>query len=205
MRALTDQDRKRIEAAVRAAEARTSAELALVVARASDDYALFPLLWAAVLALAAGGLIAVARPETTAAPFFAVEAAIFVVAGLVLHLKPLRFRLVPGGVGRTHASRLARLQFAALVDDRTRGEMGVLLFLSLAERHVEILADRGIAARIPESAWQGVIARFVAEVRAGEVAAALTGAIEGCTAILETHFPPVPGQKNEIADRITEI
>lgn len=205
MRALSAEERNRIETAVAAAEARTCAEFAVVVAQASDDYAAFPLLWSALLALLVGGGIAIAAPGMSVGTTFAMQATVLVVAGLLLYLRPLRVRLAPTAVQQTHAMRLARLQFAALVHERTRGGMGLLLFVSLAERHVEILVDRGIAERIPETAWQNVIDDFVGEIRAGHVAQGFIAAVQGCTAVLEQHFPSASGDHNEIADRVTEI
>lgn len=203
--AISAEDHKRITAAVVAAEARTSAEFVLVVAEASDDYALYPLLWAAFLALAVGGLIAIFRPLTSAGWLFSVEALLFVTAGLMLHLQPLRQRLAPGKVKRVHAAKLARQQFSNLVQSRTHDQAGVLLFVSLAEHHVEILTDSAISKVIPEAEWRTVIENFVTQVKAGHVTEALITAVAACTATLEGPFPPAPGQKNEIGDSVIEI
>lgn len=190
---------------MRRAETRTSAQFALVVAQASDDYAAYPLFWAALLALIAGGAIAVTVPTMSLAISFAIQAAVFVAAGVLFHLRPLRFRVVPAREKGKHASQLARLQFAALVHERTQAEVGLLLFVSLAEHHVEILVDRRIAAVVQTDAWQRVIDQFIADVRAGRLAEGFIGAIESGTKILEQSFPPHAGQKSEIPDRVTEI
>jgi putative membrane protein len=204
MTVLSPQDRDRLEAVIKAAEARTSAEFALVVMDASDDYVVFPLLWAAVAALVAGGVLALVLPHLSAAVLFAVQTAIFVVLGLLFHLRRLRPRLAPERVKRAHATRMARMQFAALVHDRTREETGILLFVSLAERHVEIIPDGGIAGRVAQAEWERIIAGFLAEVRAGRLVPALTSAVSACVAVLEEPFPPGPGRHNEISDRVTE-
>jgi putative membrane protein len=198
-------ERQRVEAAVAAAETRTSAEFAVVVARASDPYAAFPLFWSAILALVAGGVVALAVPSLSGAAIFAIQASLFVVTGLILQVQPLRYWLVPHAIRHEHARRLARLQFGALVQDRTQGDVGLLLFLSLAERHVEILVDRALADRIAQPVWQTIIDDLVPEVRAGRVAAGLVAAIQRCTALLEKHFPAAPGSQNEIPDRVTEV
>lgn len=205
MMGLSDQDRAKVEAAVAAAERRTGAQFAIAVARSSDDYALYPLLWSAMISLVVGDIVALILPDLATLWIVALQAALFVVADLLLHWRPLRYRLVPSRVKKTHANRLARLQFAALVRDRTKGDVGLLLFVSEAERHVEILVDRGIAARIDQAPWEKIIADFVASVAAGQVAQALIGAIEACTAILERHFPPKPDTATTIPDKITEI
>ena len=205
MLGLADTDRARVEAAVKRAEQKTSAQFALVVAHAADDYSLYPILWSALSALAIGEIVGLAEPQIGTEWLAGLEAALFVVIDLVLHVRPIRHWTVPPRVKRVHAHRLARLEFAALVQGRTPDAVGILLFVSEAERHVEILTDRAIAAKIPETAWQGVIADFVAAVRADRVADAFIGAVEGATALLAAQFPPRPGATNTISNRVTEV
>jgi putative membrane protein len=205
MMALGDQDRARVEAAVAAAERRTGAQFAVAVAGASDDYALYPVLGSAMIALIVGDAVALAVPALATLWIVGLQAVLFVIADLVLHWRGLRYRLVPSRVKKAHARRLARLEFAALVDKRTADAVGLLLFVSEAEHHVEILVDRGIAARIEEAAWQGIVADFVAAVSAGHVAQALIGAVEASARILERHFPPTEGTAPTIPDQVTEI
>jgi putative membrane protein len=133
------------------------------------------------------------------------QAVLFIAADPLLHRRPLRYRLVPARVKKGHARKLARLQFAALVHDRTPGDVGLLLFVAQAERHVEILADRGIDQHVDQAAWDKVVADFVARVWAGEMATALIGAVDSCAAILERHFPARPDAVDVAPDRITEI
>jgi putative membrane protein len=202
---LSDQERAEIEAAVAAAEKRTSAQFAIAVAPASDDYALYPLLWAAMIALIVGDIVALARPDLPTLWIVALQALLFVLSDLLLHWRPLRYRLVPVSVKKAHAARLARLQFAALVENRTSDAVALLLFVSEAEHHVEILVDRGIAARIEATRWHAVIADFVASVSAGQVARALIGTVEAGAGILAPYFPPGPGGENPIPDQVTEV
>jgi putative membrane protein len=130
---------------------------------------------------------------------------LFAVGSVAFYTKPLRFLLVPAAILKEHAGRLARLQFAALVHDRTPGDVGLLLFVSLAERHVEILVDRGISDRIPTATWQKIVDDFVEKVRAGRTTEGIIGAIESGTTILAQHFPPIPGAPGAISDRLTEL
>jgi putative membrane protein len=205
MARLSDEERQSIELAIAAAEAHTSAEFAVVVAQASDHYAGFPLLWSALLALLAGGAVALAAPHTSGSTVFAIEAVLFAAGGVLFYARWLRFRLVPAAIRREHASRLARLQFAALAHERSAGEVGLLIFLSLAERHVEILLDKAIANRIPEEAWRQVVDEIVAQVRMGRVADGLVAAIGRCASVLEPHFPAVPRSQTRVVDRVTEM
>lgn len=205
MTALSQAEQQRIEAAVAEAETRTAAEFAVIVARAADGYAAFSTLAAAAIALIAGGIALIVWPGIDATPLFALIAGLFVALGLLLHLRPIAHRLVPANVKNAHARRLALVQFASHVQGRTHGRVGVLLFVSLAERYVEILVERGIADVVPASAWQAIVDRVTAELRADRTEAALTGALGEAAALLAPHFPRRPDDRNELPNRVTEI
>jgi putative membrane protein len=205
MSALSHAEQLRVEAAVAEAERRTAAEFAVVLARAADGYAAFSTLAAAAVALVAGGISLVVWPDIDATLLFAIVAGLFVVLGFILHLRPIAHRLVPASVKEAHAKRLALVQFAAHVQGRTHGRVGVLLFVSLAERTVEILVERGIADVVPATAWQGIVDKLVAEIAAGRLADGLIGAIDAAAALLAPHFPRRAEDRNEIPDRLTEL
>ena len=81
-----------------------------------------------------------------------------------------------------------------------------LLFVALAEHHVEIRADHGIAGRVPDAAWQGAIAAFSRAVSGGRIADGVISALEACTTVLAGAFPPSPSgaDRNEIPDQVIE-
>jgi putative membrane protein len=189
MHRLTSAENTRIHAAVVAAEARSDADFAVTVVPASDRYLLFPLLWAAVSALIAGGIVAVGWPGLGLRIGIAVEAGVFVVASLVLDWLPLRLMLVPKHHKHMQARALAHRAFAAkiLADDDPRP--GVLFFVSIAERYVEVITERKVQERIDNSVWQGIVAAFVAAVKGGRIADGVLTAVDASAAVLERHFP----------------
>ena len=65
----------------------------------------------------------------------------------------------------------------------------MLIFVSLAERYARIVADDGIAARVPQSQWQGAVDALVAHMREGRIADGFVAAIERCGAVLAEPFP----------------
>jgi putative membrane protein len=150
---LSADDKSRIHAAVTAAEARTHVHLAVSVVPASDRYALFPLAWGAVLALFAGGVMALGWPHLHLREAFAVEAGVFIVFSIAFDWWPLRLRLVPRHVRGRHAQALAHREFAARILASRERKGGVLFFVSLGERYAEIIADRETHARVGEAAW----------------------------------------------------
>ena len=72
----------------------------------------------------------------------------------------------------------------------TEDNNGVLIYLLLADRSIEIVADRGLARQVPPGTWDGVVAGMGEALRAGDYNRALTHALEEVTALLATHFAP---------------
>jgi putative membrane protein len=202
---LTPEDRAHIEAAIAAAEARTNAEIAVVVADASDDYAGFPLVWAGGLALLGGGALALIRPLTLAPTLFMVEAALFIAAAAACSLPRWRARFAPRWVREARTRWMSELQFAARVENRTTDAVGLLLYVSRAERFAEIRVDRRIATALPQATWEAVLTDFTRAMRGGTTVAAVATAIGRCAEILAPHFPPLAGQSDEISNRVVEF
>ena len=82
---------------------------------------------------------------------------------------------------------------------------GVLIYLLLADRDVEIVADRGIDAKVPDGAWDGIVGDFTRAVGEGRVADGFVMAIERCGGLLASHFPRRPEDRDELANRLFEI
>ena len=83
----------------------------------------------------------------------------------------------------------------------TEENAGVLIYLLLADRDVEIIADRGIDRRVDQGEWQAICAQMetaFAQSRYGE------GVVAGVTeisALLARHYPRTAGAQNELPDR----
>ena len=82
----------------------------------------------------------------------------------------------------------------------TRDNSGVLLYLQLAERRVEIVADRGIAARVAPEQWQALCASFALEIRAMPADAAVLACLARINALLVEHFPAADDNPRELPD-----
>ncbi|MGE5539954.1 MAG: hypothetical protein ACM30I_15155 [Gemmatimonas sp.] len=197
---LSQNDERRVEQAIAALERRTAAELAVVVARRSHDYAAHPFLWAALVAFAAGIAAALAWPILTGGDVVLVEGVAFALVYMALHFTTLGVALVPRRLRERYVHRAARAEFATLVAQQTESLNGMLLYVSVAERMVVVLVDRAIKARVPAETWSGIVERFRASN--ASLVERLLPAIEGCAAALEPHFPPVPGQKDEIPNKV---
>jgi uncharacterized membrane protein len=83
----------------------------------------------------------------------------------------------------------------------TEHNNGVLIYLLLADRDVEIVADRGIHVRAGAPAWEAVCRWMESELRAGRYEQAVCGGIERVSNLLESHFPRGAPGSNELPDR----
>lgn len=86
--------------------------------------------------------------------------------------------------------------FARLRVWDTEGNSGVLIYLGWAEHQVEIVADRGIAERVPAQTWEEVCSAIAAGCRAGQPTAAIVAAIQEVGTLLRAHFPLAAGGIN---------
>ena len=77
---------------------------------------------------------------------------------------------------------------------------GVLIYLLLADRRVEIIADRGIDARVGEAGWQAICRAMEAEFRQSHFEAGVIKGIQAVSQQLATYFPPQGPRRNELPD-----
>jgi len=85
----------------------------------------------------------------------------------------------------------------------TEHNNGVLIYLLLADRAIEIVADRGLARTVSDAQWSAVMAPLRTALAAGEFEAGLTAAVDAVAALLSARFAQAPGARdeNELPDR----
>jgi uncharacterized membrane protein len=86
----------------------------------------------------------------------------------------------------------------------TEHNNGVLIYLMLAERQVEIVADRGINRHVPDAHWQAVVQHLGEHLQTGDFDTGLTQALQEVSALLVEHFPLQAGEANtnELCNRV---
>jgi hypothetical protein len=83
----------------------------------------------------------------------------------------------------------------------TEHNNGVLIYLLLADRDVEIVADRGIHARVGSQGWEAICRGMEAAFGAGRFEAGVLDGIQAIGEHLRRHFPSAGGGENELPDR----
>ncbi len=82
----------------------------------------------------------------------------------------------------------------------TKQRNGILIYLLLADRDVEIVADRGMADRVPQAEWESICRAMEAEFRARNFEGGVLKGIAAVTQLLAKHFPAAGKQGNELPD-----
>lgn len=217
-------DHARVSAAVREAESRTSGEIVIIVADRSDNYRDVVLGWvlgtvfAMLTALASmperwverlrvmtlGWQLRVDHHELlfALAGLLAVAA---LLAGWLTALRPVRMALTPRRVKARRCRARAMDYFRVGAEKRTIGRTAVLIYVSLAEHQVEIVADQAIHSRVAPESWGEAVAELVDALREGRPGDGLVKAVAMVGALLAEHFPPDHGNPNELPDRLIEV
>lgn len=229
MLTVTKADQDRIAQAVAAAEKTTAGEIHCVLAPEVGDDRSVPLIWAAgaALLLPALALLAGFRPEmltrlfggwsvghaaaqdvailSALLTYVGLQAAIFGVVAAVVSIPVVRRALIPVAIKKARVRQAALDYFLAKDLHLTRDRTGVLIFAALAEHRVEVIADEGIHAAAPATAWDEVVADLVEGMKRGAVADGFVAAIARTGAVLAAHVPPRPGDVNELPDGLTVL
>jgi uncharacterized membrane protein len=119
------------------------------------------------------------------------------------HDGELRFAIegpLPFAALRTTTRRRAEALFGQLGVWDTEHNSGVLIYVQLVDRRIEIVADRGISAKVAQSEWDAICRRMEDAFKADRFQAGAVTAIGEITALLARHFPPLGENPNELPD-----
>ena len=87
----------------------------------------------------------------------------------------------------------------------TEQNNGVLIYLLLADRDVEIIADRGFNAKLGKEVWEQICHTMEAAFREGKFEQGVIAGIHSISRLLAQHYPPVGLKTNELADQAVVI
>jgi len=190
---LTQPERNVLDGTIRDAESRTSAELVMVIAPASDAYQSAVLLYGFLL----GSLIALLLWITNIVPDFpllmAVQITTLSMMMFVPFLNALCLRMVPERIGKQRAARRAYEEYQAVSRHVPTATPIVLFYISLAERYAHIVQSRSVREKIPDSEWAHIVRTLTAEIASGGLCNACVNAVESSAKLLIPHFPERAG------------
>jgi hypothetical protein len=100
---------------------------------------------------------------------------------------------------RTPRARAIEM-FAQLRVWDTEHNSGVLIYVQAVDRHIEIIADRGINAKVEQGQWDAIAGRMQTEFRTQRYGAGVIEGMREITALLAQHFPPTGANPDELSD-----
>jgi len=220
MNLLTSDEKDLISRTVAEAEANTGGEIVTAIIPESDDYAFRELIFSVIAGLLTFVilLLFITSFESLIDRLFWSDSTV------LLPLSMASLSLISGGffyflfqipaldrfvVGRkAMAEAVRRRALRHFVESNaydTIDRTGVLLFISVLERRVELIADKGINAKVAPDTWDRIVSSLIRGIKEKKTAEAITIAIKDIGTILAEHVPPRPDDSNELSDGPEEL
>ncbi len=196
---LSEEDNQKISQAVKDAEAKTSAEIITMLVRRSSGSHMVPftmtLLWTILLLL-----LAINRQELLIHDHYWWILPLLIVLGATIAFVVAQGSFIQKLFTHPRDRHMqvwtrAELEFHRQQFDRTPDHKAVLIFASLFERDVVVLADSKIAEKLPSETWMGIVDTLVSGFREKSHGHGWVQAIEKCGTILAEKFPAESAHK----------
>jgi putative membrane protein len=213
MKPFTDAERERIRQAVQQAERVTKGEIVPMIVPASALYREAGYRTGLILALLSLALLLTIEIYWLPWGWHAGNAGWLLLAVVVsyglgqwLGRVPMVVRLVTSRERMVHKVALrAEQAFYKHGLHQTKGRTGVLILVSILERRVHILADKGINDHVPAGTWDGLVNGILDGIRTGQATDAICAAIAKCGALLAQVSPAGSGgNPNELPDALIQ-
>jgi len=200
---LTAAERLQIEARIAEAEKRTSGEIVVMVVPSSYHYPLASMLGSSFLAILLGIAVALLFGQDSMWFFLSV----FGISFMVLHEIIKRVNIIKR-VFVTASDMKWEVEEAAIQSfyhrkiNHTLDHTGILIYISLFERKVRVVADQGISAKVAKEVLQDIVNTIVHGIGGKEHGNAIAEAVDRCGEILARHFPVKPTNQNELGNEV---
>jgi putative membrane protein len=199
----TEDEQKRIEAAVQEAEARTSGEIVPMVVDESYDYPRAEIIGSGFFSLAAAVFGSWAVGGSSVWVFLPIFLLLYFPFKYLLRSLPdLKRRIIHPDEISAEVEEKALVSFIEQGLHHTRDKTGILILISLFEHQVFVLADQGINDRVPKQTWDEIVHQVTEGIHSGQTADALCAAVARCGELLEQNFPVKHDDTDELPNLI---
>jgi putative membrane protein len=225
---LSKSDHAHITQAISDARSKSAGEVFCVLTHEVSRYREVPLAWAAITAfvvppllawaglsrLVSGNLGSTWTDESARATqslilralssYTLLQAAIFVVVALIVAQPRIRRVLTPRFLKRHRVRQVARHHFAASGAKLTHAEPHILIYASLGDRQVELVAHKAIHDAVGDDPWNAAVAAVADGMKQKKPADGFIRAVGICGDALAAHFPANGPHRNVFPDDILE-
>jgi putative membrane protein len=200
---LTPVERLKIEARIAEAEKLTSGEIVVKVVPSSYHYPLASMIGSSLLAVLFG--IAVSLLAGKDSMWFFLE--VFGLSFIVLHelIKRADFLkrfFVTASDMKEEVGEAAINSFYHRNINLTVDHTGILIYISLFEHNVRVIADQGINEKVDKDVWQEIVSTIIGGIKSKGQAAAIAAAVDRCAEILVANFPLKSDDRNELGNKV---
>jgi putative membrane protein len=208
---LNDQDRERIKKAVEEAEKYTSGEIVPMVVSRSYHYPMSDVIGGIIFALPLslimtyfiGGWLWIGHYNMWL--FLGIITALFVLfQQIIKRTDRLKRLFISDREIEEEVEEAAITGFFREGLYRTRDETGILIFISVFERRVWVLADRGINEKAKQGQWDEIVGMIIEGIKNNDQPSAICKAIEEVGRVLKEHFPVKADDRDELQNLIIE-
>ena len=212
---LSDSDMEEIKNVVKKAESKTSGEIALALTAESEHYSFWELLASTYLAAFifiillpfASKISALYEkffwgcPTWLLPAFYGIATLATIVFGFYFANIPFIDRIIiPKNIRNQAVTNRTFRHFAQSGVYETKEHSGILIFVSYLEKQVRIVADSGIARKIPQDLWNIIADDLSLGIKSGKTKDGFIAAVEKCGELLAENFPAEKENPNELSD-----
>jgi putative membrane protein len=202
---LTQAEQDALVQCVKKAESTTSGEIVPVIATMSYDYPRAGLIGSLILGALAAVALTLALGREDMWVFLVLFLALFLCFSRLFDAVPaLKRPFLSKREMREEVAEAAFTAFHAHGLHDTRDKTGIILYVSVFERSVQVLADKGINDMVNPQAWEEVVAMVTDGIRAGNPGQALCAGVTRCGEMLAERFPIKPDDTDELPNLIIE-
>ncbi|HOW83559.1 MAG TPA: TPM domain-containing protein [Spirochaetota bacterium] len=202
---LSDEQKKRIESAVHDAERKTSGEIVPMVVSSSYHYPVSDFIGALVLSVLASVAAMLFMKTENMWVFLGLFMPLFVVMHWIVRRTPFLKRLfISDREIDEEVEEAAIKNFFTKGLYCTRDQTGVLIFISVFEHRVWVLADKGINSVVDPKTWNEIVVLITDGIKKKNQADAIVRAVERVGEILSRHFPRKDDDSDELKNLIVD-
>jgi len=202
-----DEDTKlKIKKMIGQIESKSDAEVAVVVADNCDRYKYSIFLYAFLSVLIVPFLIKLLGIYLDQIQLFSLMVATFLFVSITLEYSEFKYKIIPKKVKIDRCESVAFNQFEKLGINKTKNHKALLIFVSMKERYIRIVADKNINDKASQDFWNELVVDFSRSVKDQDINSALLSTLKQCGDFLKKNFPRSNKTKdNELSNEVVEI
>lgn len=199
---ISTSDRNFIKEAIAAAESKTSGEIVPVIFKRSDFYPAAHARLALIVGVLSSFLCYYTYDFDDPIMLIWIQIPGMVLGYLLAYLCPVKRLMTTKAERREEVFQKALETFHQNKVSITKDRTGIMIYISLLEKRVEVLADCGINQQVSENYWQDLVSSLILDIKRGNLVKGLAQAIETCGRSLASSFPIQEDDENEISNEL---